>query len=155
MTATLFTQVTDALVSVLSASLSVDVFDGRPRTLDDKRTGIAVGVDSNLRGDDAAATLRQVWREAGPAPFAHRDESGELVVSVWSQSGDDDFKPHRDAVASILDDVFEALAPVTTLGIPELIDLQILDSANIYQLRTDYGVVVEATFRVAWRGIFS
>lgn len=154
MTASMWPQVATALRTVFDAATDVDVYDGIPATYEQLASGVAVGVDAAY-DDGTSGTIRQEWRDAGPAPDAHREESGEVVCTVWAQSGDDDLAAVRAAVFDILDDCLDSLHTVTALGIPEVLSVRGLSSANPIQRRTSRGVVCEVAFRVAYYAVFN
>ena len=154
MTASMWPQVTAALVDVFEAAVSCDVFDGIPATYAELSSGLAVGTDASF--DDAASgSIRQEWRDAGRAPDAHREEYGEIACTVWSQSGDDDLGAVRTAVFDILDDALDSLHAITTLNLPEVLSVRGLADARPIQRRTSRGVIAEVTFRVAYYAVFN
>lgn len=154
MTASMWPQVATALRAVFDAATAVDVFDGIPATYEQLASGVAVGVDAAY-DDGTSGSIRQDWRDAGRAPDAHREETGEVVCTVWAQSGDDDLSAVRDACFDILDDCLDSLHTVTVLGIPEVLSVRGLSTANTIQRRTNRGVVCEVAFRVAYYAVFN
>ena len=154
MSASMWPQVTTALRTVFDAATSVDVFDGIPATYAELASGVAVGVDATT-DDGTSGTISQQWRDAGPAPTAHREETGEVVCTVWAQSGDDDLAAVRDAAFDILDDCLDSLHTVTALGLPEVLSVRGLADARTTQRRTARGVVCECTFRVSYYAVFN
>jgi hypothetical protein len=154
MTASMWPQVATALRTVFDAQTDVDVYDGIPTTYEQLAAGVAVGVDAAF-DDGTSGDIRQEWREAGPAPDAHREEWGEVVCTVWAQSGDDDLAAVRVQVFDILDDCLDSLHTITALGIPEVLSVRGLSSAKPVQRRTSRGVVCEVAFRVAYYAVFN
>lgn len=147
-------QVAAALRTTFDAATTVDVFDGIPATYEQITSGVAVGVDAAY-DDGTSGSIRQEWRDAGPAPDAHREEFGEVVCTVWAQSGDDDLSAVRQQCFDILDDCLDSLHTVTVLAIPEVLSVRGLSSANPVQRRTSRGVVCEVAFRVAYYAVFN
>lgn len=154
MTASMWPQVTAALRTVFDAATTVDVFDGIPATYAELASGVAVGVDA-ASDDGTSGSIRQEWRDAGPAPDAHREEFGEVVCTVWAQDGADDLAAMRAACFAILDDCLDALHTVTDLGIPQVLSVRGLSDAKPIQRRTSRGVVCEVAFRVAYYAVFN
>ena len=154
MTASMWPQVATALRTVFDAQTDVDVYDGIPTTYEQLAAGVAVGVDAAF-DDGTSGDIRQEWREAGPAPDAHREEWGEVVCTVWAQTGDDDLAAVRVQVFDILDDCLDSLHTITALGIPEVLSVRGLSSAKPVQRRTSRGVVCEVAFRVAYYAVFN
>lgn len=154
MTASMWPQVTSALVTVFDAAVSCDVFDGIPTTYAELTSGLAVGTDVSF-DDGASGSIRQEWRDAGPAPDAHREEYGEIACTIWSQSGDDDLAAVRAAVFDILDDALDSLHTITALNLPEVLSVRGLADAKPVQRRTNRGVIAEVTFRVAYYAVFN
>jgi hypothetical protein len=115
---------------------------------------VAVGVDA-ASDDGTSGSIRQEWRDAGPAPDAHREEVGEIVCTVWSQSGDDDMAAVRTACFDILDDCLDSLHQITTLGLSTVLSVRGLSTATPVQRRTSRGVVCEVAFRVAYYAVFN
>lgn len=147
-------QVASALKTVFDAAVETDVFDGIPATYEQLAAGVAVGVDAAY-DDGTSGDIRQEWRDAGPAPTAHREEWGEVVCTVWAQSGDDDLAAVRATCFDILDDCLDSLHTVTALGIPQVLSVRGLGSAKPVQRRTQRGVVCEVAFRVAYYAVFN
>lgn len=154
MTASMWPQVASALRTVFDAATTVDVFDGIPATYAELASGVAVGVDA-ASDDGTSGLIRQEWRDAGPAPAAHREEVGEVVCTVWAQSGDDDLAAVRTAAFDILDDCLDSLHTVTVLGLPDVLSVRGLADARPIQRRTARGVVCECTFRVGYYAVFN
>jgi hypothetical protein len=154
MTASMWPQVADAVRAVFDAEVSVDVFDGIPATYAELASGVAVGVDAAY-DDGTSGNIRQEWRDAGPAPDAHREEFGEIVCTVWAQSGDDDLAAVRATCFDLLDDCLDALHEIDTLGLPQVLSVRGLSTATPVQRRTTRGVVCEVAFRVAYYAVFN
>lgn len=147
-------QVTTALRTVFDAAVDVDVFDGVPTTYEQIAAGVAVGVDAAF-DDGTSGSIRQEWRDAGPAPDAHREEFGEVVCTVWAQSGDDDLSAVRAVCFDILDDCLDSLHQIDVLGLPQVLSVRGLSIAQPVQRRTSRGVVCEVAFRVAYYAVFN
>lgn len=154
MTASMWPQVTSALRTVFDAAVDVDVFDGIPTTYEQLAAGVAVGVDAAY-DEGSSGNIRQEWRDAGPAPDAHREEWGEVVCTVWAQSGDDDLSAVRTTCFDILDDCLDSLHTVSVLGLPQVLSVRGLSTASPVQRRTSRGVVCEVAFRVAYYAVFN
>lgn len=154
MTASMWPDVATALRTTFDAATTVDVFDGIPTTYEQLAAGVAVGVDAAY-DDGTSGNIRQEWRDAGPAPDAHREEWGEVVCTVWAQSGDDDLEAVRATCFDILDDCLDSLHTIDVLAIPEVLSVRGLSTAQPIQRRTSRGVVCEVAFRVAYYAVFN
>ena len=93
------------------------------------------------------------WSRVIDAPWAHRDETGEIACTIWAQNGGDDLAALRTQVFGLLTDLADVIHTVNTLD-PRLVDAHILRGDPI-QRRTSGGVVCEVAFRVAYRAIFT
>ncbi len=158
MTASMWTAVADAVTDVLSAADlgGAVVFDGPPPVDDATRLGVAVGMPSPDTGEDTSGDVSQEWEDAGPAPLAHRRETGTIRCSAWAWTGNDyTFRALRASVASLLDDIHTALASITPLGLPEVLGLQVLDSAQWVQRQDERGTTCEAMFTITYLAVFN
>ena len=152
----MWTTVVDAVVDVLAAADlgGAAVFDGPPPIDDASLLGVAVGMADT--GDDTSGMVSQDWRDAGPAPIAHRQESGVIRCTAWAWTGNDfTFRALRAGVAALLDDVHTALASVAPLGLPEVVGLQVLDDVEWVQRQDERGATCEAMFRLSYTAIFT
>lgn len=155
--ASLWPLVVDELVDVLSAAgLAGVVFDGPPPADDATALAVSVGMPTETDADSVSGRVSQVWRDAGPAPFANRQESGEVRCTAWAWTGDDfTFRALRASLAGLLDDISDALGAVTPLAIPEITDLRVLDSVEFVQRSDERGTTVEAMFTIAYQAVFN
>lgn len=154
MTASMWPDVAAAIRTVFAASTLADVYDGTPVNYEALERAVIVGADA-ASDEGISGTITQDWRDAGPAPAAHREEWGEVVCTVWAQSGDDDLGAVRDAAFAILDECLNAVHNIVSLGIPEVTNLIGLRSGTPIQRRTKNGVICEIAFRVRYQAIFS
>lgn len=158
MTGSLWPSVVDALVDAMrGADLGgAVVFDGPPPVDDSSPLAVAVGLATPEDAGQSAGSTRQSWRDAGPAPFAAREESGMVRCTAWAFSGDDwDFRSLRAAVADLMDAIHGGLAAVAPLGLAQITDLRLADEATWVQDQTPTGTTVEAMFAVAYRAIIT
>lgn len=153
MSAALWPEVTSALVSLWQNVTTVTVYDGMPLTYGRMTEGIAVGV-SVTEDDGSSGDFSQEWRDAGPAPYAKRMETGSIKCSLWVQRGD------SNAIAACRTRVFEILALITNaaadfgqLNVSGLTSLTPVVMARPTQLLTDDGTYVELQFTVTYAGI--
>lgn len=155
--ASLWPLVVDELVDVLSAAgLAGVVFDGPPPADDATALAVSVGMPTETDADSVSGRVSQVWRDAGPAPYANRQESGEVRCTAWAWTGDDfAIRALRASLAGLLDDISDALGAVTPIGIPEVTDLRVLDSVEFVQRSDERGTTVEAMFTVAYQAVFN
>ena len=151
-TASMWAATVDALLVAFAGATTVPVFDGIPVTYAELPLGVAVGVDGAY-DNGTSGEFRQDWRDAGPAPWAHRDETGEIACTIWAQNGGDDLAALRTQVFDLLTALSAVIHTVNTLD-PRLVDAHILRGDPI-QRRTSGGVVCEVAFRVAYRAIFT
>jgi|JI10StandDraft_1071094.scaffolds.fasta_scaffold10709_9 hypothetical protein len=130
------------------------VHDGAPVGWDQMLSGVAVGVDQAY-DDGNSGHFEQSWRDAGPAPFAAREETGEVVCTLWRQSGDDLMAPLRAAVFDDLESLWDAIATVSVLDPTgnRVTDVHV-SRGDPVQRRTTAGCLVELPFRVRFRAIF-
>lgn len=150
--------VLDAVVDVLAvADLGgARVFDGPPPVDDATLLGVAIGMPTPDGAEDTSGTVEQVWEDAGPAPFAHRKETGEIRCSAWAWTGNDyDFRSLRAGVSALLDDIHVALAGVDPLALPQITHLQVLDGIDWVQRQDERGTTCEAMFRLAYEAVFN
>lgn len=158
MTASMWPNIVDAVTDVLSAADlgGAVVFDGPPPIDDATRLGVAVGMPSPDTGEDTSGDVSQEWEDAGPAPLAHRREAGTIRCSAWAWTGNDyTFRALRASVAGLLDDIHAALASITPLGLPEVLGLQVLDSAQWVQRQDERGTTCEAMFTITYLAVFN
>lgn len=150
--------VVDAVADVLAAADlgGARVFDGPPPADDATLLGVAVGMPTPDGGEDTSGSVEQVWEDAGPAPVAHRKETGVIRCSAWAWTGNDyDFRTLRAGVSALLDDVHDALSAITPLDLPQVTNLQVLDGADWVQRQDERGTTCEAMFRVAYEAVFN
>jgi hypothetical protein len=150
--------IVDAVVDVLAAADlgGARVFDGPPPADDATALGVAIGMPTPDGGEDTSGSVEQVWEDAGPAPIAHRKESGVIRCSAWAWTGNDyDFRALRAGVSALLDDVHTALAAIDPLVIPQVTNLQVLDAADWVQRQDERGTTCEAMFRLTYEAVFN
>ena len=158
MIGSLWPHVTDALVGGLRAADlgAAVVFDGPPPVDDATGLGVSVGLASPDDAEQSAGTTRQVWRDAGPAPFAARQENGTVRCTAWAFAGNDwDFATLRGQVAALLDGIQDGLAAISPLGLAQVTDLRLADEITWVQSQTPTGTTVEAMFAVAYQAVFA
>lgn len=158
MTASMWPAVVDAAVGILTAADlgGARVFDGPPPADDATLLGVAVGMPTFDGGEDTSGRVEQTWEDAGPAPIAHRRETGFIRCSAWAWTGNDfDFASLRSGVTTLLDAVWTALAAVPNLGLTEVVGVQILDEAEWVQRQDERGTTCEAMFRIAYVAVFN
>jgi hypothetical protein len=116
------------------------------------RSGVAVGVDGAYT-DGNSGDFEQSWRDAGPAPDARRDETGEVVCTVWWSTGEDDMAAARSGAFAILDALWDAISTIWPLD-P---DANRVGSAWITRadpmMRRQNGCLVEIPFRLRYRAV--
>lgn len=150
--------VAGALVQVWSGlGLTVDgtpvaVWEGQPLGWDEMPCGVAVGVDAAYV-DGNSGEFEQSWRDAGPAPHAAREETGEVVCSLWVSSGDDDMAAVRTAAFALFDALWAAIADITTLDPSgNRVVSAWLARADPMLVRRQ-GCIVEIPFRLRYRAV--
>lgn len=152
MTAALWPAVAAGLVQAWTPATTWPVFDGQPLTYASLECGVAVGINPEI--EQTSGGFRQEWRDAGPAPFAARQEAGTVRCSIWRLTGDSNgIAAARAEVFAVLDALVDASAAVTPVGVPALTSLLPVTSAEVLQQLTEDGTVVELTFTVAYSGL--
>ena len=152
MTASLWPDVVAGLISAWTQTTSWPVFDGQPHTYDRLEQGVSVGINPDV--EQTSGGFRQEWRDAGPAPFAARQETGTVRCSIWRQTGNaTDITDCRQQVFAVLDALVAATAGITPVGVPALTSLIPVTSAEVLQQLTADGTVVELVFTVAYTGL--
>jgi hypothetical protein len=122
-----FPEVCDALTAAFSLALGADnVFDGPPAQMV-RASGLAIG-----------ATREDVSSEFSSPPA--------VTCLAWSGGGDVVFKPHRDAVNTIMTAVAEQLAADRTLG--GVADTAYMTGGTWMQEQTGDGALVTCEFRI-------
>lgn len=152
MTGIFWGTVVTQMVSVFRAATTVPVYDGIPATYAELAAGVAVGTQADS-DDGQAGSLDQDWHEAGPAPFAHRKENGSVWVTIWAQSGNDDLASVRTVVEQVMSDLVTSVAPVTTLGLPELVGFTMPARVDVQQRRTRRGVIAQLVITCTYEAI--
>ena len=152
MTAALWPAVVSGLVQAWTPATTWPVFDGQPHTYARLEAGVAVGINPDIEQNSGG--FRQEWRDAGPAPFSAREETGTVRCSIWRQTGSSDgIAACRDEVFTVLDALAAASASVTPVGVPQLTTLLPVTSSEVLQQLTEDGTVVELVFTVAYTGL--
>lgn len=132
----------------------VQVWEGQPYGWDEMRAGVAVGVDGAYT-DGNSGEIEQEWRDAGPAPWANRQESGLVVCTCWYSSGDDDMAAVRTAAFGLLDQLWQAVCDVDSLDpAGQRVTAAWIERADP-MLRRQNGVLVEIPFRLRYRAVFA
>jgi hypothetical protein len=133
-----FPEVCDALTAAFSLALGADnVFDGPPAQMV-RASGLAIG-----------ATREDVSSEFSSPPAGLDGTVGEditVTCLAWSGGGDVVFKPHRDAVNTIMTAVAEQLAADRTLG--GVADTAYMTGGTWMQEQTGDGALVTCEFRI-------
>lgn len=158
MTGSIWPQVVDAVLDVLdSAPLGgARLFDGPPPVDDASPLGVAIGMPGPVDGQDISGQTEQTWRDAGPAPFANREETGSIGCTAWAWTGNDfAFRTLRANVRGLLDAITDALAAITPLNLPTVIGLQLHSRIEWVQRQDERGTTVEAMFRITYAAVFS
>lgn len=157
MTVSLWPTVVDRLVDVWTAleipspyGGTILVCDGQPVGWQDIPHGVAVGVDGAYP-EGNSGSFEQTWRDAGPAPFAGRDETGEIVCTVWRTTGDTGMRALRAGVFEDLDALWDAVAGIDTVDV-RLADLRIVRGDPMQQ-QNPRGALFELPFRVRYRAV--
>lgn len=130
----------DALVTAFRPVVGVDVFDGPPAQLPGT-TGIAVG-----------ATREDIVSEwVAPNVDLGGGIGEDLTVTclTWSGSGGVVFKPHRDAVRSVVETVIATLHADPTVG--GAVDTAAVLGGSWTQEQTGEGALVTCEFRLYLR----
>lgn len=152
MTASLWPAVVSGLVAAWTPATTWPVFDGQPHTYAALPHGVAVGINPEV--EQTSGGFSQDWRDAGPAGFAARQETGTVRCSIWSQTGDADTIPaRRSEVFAVLDALVAACATITPVGVPALTSLLPATTAEVLQQLTPEGTIVELVFTVAYAGL--
>lgn len=152
MTAALWPNVVTGLVSAWTTATDWPVYDGKPLTWDSLDRGVAVGVEAALE-DGQSGALRQSWRDAGPAPFAAREETGTVTCALWAQDGGQDMAGLRADLWACLDDIIDVAVQITPLGIPALTTVTPLATARPLQRWHPKGMFVAVEFDLAYTGL--
>lgn len=129
---------------------TIVVCDGQPVGWQDIAHGLAVGVDGAYP-EGNSGRFEQEWRDAGPAPFAAREETGEVVCTLWRTTGDTGMRALRSGVFADLQAVWDAVASVDVLD-SRLVDLRLTQGDPVQQ-QTSAGALFELPFRVRYRAV--
>lgn len=137
----------------LADSTPVGVWEGRPYGWDDMLAGVAIGVDGAYV-DGNSGEFEQTWRDAGPAPDAHREETGEVVCTLWVSSGEDDMATVRDAAFGILDALWAAVDDIGSLDPTGNRVVSVWIARADPMLIRQAGCLAEIPFRLRYRAVF-
>lgn len=156
---TLVWDVRSALVDLFTETLDVKVFDGPQSRAAVPKSYVLVGTDGGDtgQGEDGGdfATTSQELSPMGPGTW--RDETGEIVCSLWVWGGSTTFAPLRASATAVLDSIELALRSDRTLG-----DLLApgggyaeLGSVRIREDQTENGARLRAVFTVSFRALLT
>lgn len=154
MTAALWPSLVSGLVSAWTASAPAgwQVWDGKPLTWDQLERGVAVGVEAALE-DGQSGSVRQEWRDAGPAPLAARQESGSVTCAMWIQDGGEDIAGLRSQLWDCLTVLTGVAIQIEPLGVDGLTWVSCLSQARPLQRWMSDGCLVAVEFDVAYSGL--
>lgn len=157
MSVSLWPVVVDRLITVWSALTitspgggTILVCDGQPVGWQDITHGLAVGVDGAYP-EGNSGRFEQEWRDAGPAPYAARQETGEIVCTLWRTTGETTMSALRTGVFSDLAAIWDAVASVAVID-ARLVDLRIMQGDPMQQ-QTPAGALFELPFRLRYVAI--
>ena len=147
MTSSVIPTVTDALVSVLDAALSIPVYDG---AIEQNVEAKALTVGAALADSDFA--WEQQWATLAAATRP-REEQFDVPCCLWVRSGDKTLSTYRSEVFGYWQTVESALRTNPTLGITTNSLRTLLRPLGYSQPRTPEGVVcrIDFAFRVKAR----
>lgn len=144
-----YAAVTDAILSTLRANATlsaaaVEIVDGPPIQQQYGTTCLYLG----WRGDpddDTAGNITQNYHDLGPA--ATRDEIVDIYGVVQSVRGDDDMAAARTTAVAALGAMETALRGNVSLGLADVLRIEVTDSA-VRQVRDADGIGVELAFTI-------
>lgn len=136
-----------SLVTVFDTAVSVDVYDGPVPTSVNKSDFVLVGSTGE---EDDGAVVELALSDTGPGTWF--DETGEVVCSVWSWSGNTDLAARRVAAAANAVACINAVKANRTLSgllvAPGLAEVSVL---NYQPRQTSEGAICRFTFNVSYR----
>lgn len=141
--------VTDAVVALLDAQLSIPVFDGIPVTSDYIADAVIVGNQPG-KDDGAAGLITQDYHEVGGG--AKRDETGEIRCAAISQTGDNTLSVVRGNALATVASVEAALRTSVNLGLADLLYVEV-KVGEMFQGATTRGVFAECRFTIAYTAL--
>lgn len=135
------------LVIIFDAATPWPVVDGPKPEAVNHREFVLVGSTGE---DEDGGVIDRVSSDLGPGTW--RDESGEVICSVWSWSGGNDLSQRRALALATTSTLIEAVEADPSLGglltAPQL--AEVLDVR--YQPRqTETGAIVRVVFTVSYR----
>lgn len=139
--------VIDALVALWGAELDVPVVDGPGAGEDVYQAVVIVGYDG-VSVDGRAGSWTQRYANVGPG--AARDETGEVLCSVFVQSGDGSFAELRGQALGLLGDMSAAVRADPTLGVDGVLWVE-LAGVDLFVGDAD-GQAVRLAVRVGYAG---
>lgn len=141
--------VTDAVVALLDAQLTIPVFDGVPVTSDYIPDAVIIGNQPG-KDDGAAGMISQEYHELGVG--AKRNETGEIRCAAMSQTGDDTLSVVRSNVLATVATVEAALRTSINLGLADLLYVEVR-VGEMFQGATTRGVFAECRFTIAYTAL--
>lgn len=141
--------VTDAVIALLDAQLSMPVFDGIPVTSDFIADAVIVGNQPG-RDDGAAGLISQEYHEVGVG--AKRNEVGEIRCAAISQTGDDTLSTVRANALATVALVESALRTSVNLGLADLLYVEVR-VGEVLQGATTRGVFAECRFTIGYTAL--
>lgn len=157
MAVSLWPTVVDKLIDIWSALTitspgggTIAVCDGQPVGWQDITHGLAVGVDGAYP-EGNSGRFEQEWRDAGPAPFAARDETGEIVCTLWRTTGDTGMRALRAGVFADLATLWDAVDEIGVID-ARLVDLRLIQGDPM-QAQTPAGALFELPFRLSYHAV--
>lgn len=131
----------DALVSMFTAALPIEVRDGAVLQ-NTERTALYVG--SNL--DDSRFDWEQDWAGLG---HVYRDEVFSVPCVLWVRGGDTVLKPYRDEAFAHIAAIENALRASEDLGLEPQFNIRAdLRPVSFSQPQTPDGAVCRADFSI-------
>lgn len=141
--------VTDAVITLLDAQLSIPVFDGIPVTSDYIADAVIVGNQPG-KDDGAAGLITQEYHEVGVG--AKRNESGEIRCAAISQTGDDTLSVVRTNALATVASVESALRTSVNLGLADVLYVEVR-VGEVLQGATTRGVFAECRFTIGYQAL--
>lgn len=141
--------VTDAVIALLDAQLTIPVFDGVPVTSDYISDAVIIGNQPG-KDDGSAGLISQEYHELGVG--AKRNEVGEIRCAAMSQTGDDSLSTVRSNALSTVASVESALRTSVNLGLADLLYVEVR-IGEMFQGATTRGVFAECRFTIAYTAL--
>lgn len=138
-----------SLVALFDAATTAQVIDG-PTPVTPDADFILVG--STGDADEDAATVERDWSAMGNRWI---EETGEVVCSIWAQSGDTDLSAQRTRLATMFAACEAALLTDPTLGGLLFRDPVSIPVSRLRQQQTTAGAVVHLIFTVRFQALLN